>query len=206
MVLPNPPAIFVADAVGLDFLNSVATPVDRPVEWLGDGAGLIQWLREADLVPERTLEAIANNAMPGELDSVASHARSLREWFRSFVLEHKGKPLSAKAITELEPLNRLLARDEQFIQITIAEDERSKPRLQWDRQRRWKSPETLLAPIAEAMGQLVCTEEFTDIKACEGHDCTLLFIDRTRGRRRRWCSMAVCGNRAKQAAHRARAN
>jgi predicted RNA-binding Zn ribbon-like protein len=33
----------------------------------------------------------------------------------------------------------------------------------------------------------------------------LLFIDRTRGAARRWCSMAVCGNRAKQAAYRKRA-
>jgi predicted RNA-binding Zn ribbon-like protein len=32
----------------------------------------------------------------------------------------------------------------------------------------------------------------------------LHFLDTTRGRRRRWCNMAVCGNRAKQAAHRDR--
>ncbi len=33
---------------------------------------------------------------------------------------------------------------------------------------------------------------------------TLVFADRTRRRARRWCSMAICGNRAKQAAHRKR--
>jgi predicted RNA-binding Zn ribbon-like protein len=42
------------------------------------------------------------------------------------------------------------------------------------------------------------------VKGCEGPVCTLLFLDRTRARARRWCSMAVCGNRAKQAAHRTR--
>jgi predicted RNA-binding Zn ribbon-like protein len=31
-----------------------------------------------------------------------------------------------------------------------------------------------------------------------------MFADRTRRRARRWCSMAVCGTRAKQAAHRNR--
>jgi predicted RNA-binding Zn ribbon-like protein len=31
-----------------------------------------------------------------------------------------------------------------------------------------------------------------------------VFVDRTRRRARRWCSMAICGNRAKQAAHRSR--
>ncbi|HKN11149.1 MAG TPA: CGNR zinc finger domain-containing protein, partial [Pseudomonadota bacterium] len=46
--------------------------------------------------------------------------------------------------------------------------------------------------------------DFSNVKACEGHACTLMFVDRTRGRARRWCSMAACGNRAKQAAHRNR--
>ncbi|WFU11254.1 CGNR zinc finger domain-containing protein (plasmid) [Rhizobium sp. CB3090] len=202
----NPPAIFVGDAAGLDFLNSVATPVDAPFEWLNDGEGFIQWLREAGLVPERRLQSIIRNAMPGELESLAAQARSLREWFRGFVREHKGKPLDASALDQLEPLNRLLARDEQFRQIVTADEEKGATRLRWSMERQWKSPDALLSPVAEAMGELVCTEEFSDIKACEGHNCTLLFIDRTRGKKRRWCSMAVCGNRAKQAAHRARAN
>ena len=42
------------------------------------------------------------------------------------------------------------------------------------------------------------------VKSCEGSSCTLLFMDRARGRARRWCSMAICGNRAKQIAHRNR--
>jgi predicted RNA-binding Zn ribbon-like protein len=61
-----------------------------------------------------------------------------------------------------------------------------------------------LLPIGEAMAKLVCDEDFSDVKACEGQGCTLMFVDHTRGRARRWCSMAVCGNRAKQAAHRNR--
>jgi predicted RNA-binding Zn ribbon-like protein len=31
-----------------------------------------------------------------------------------------------------------------------------------------------------------------------------MFVDHTRGRKRRWCSMALCGNRTKAAAHRKR--
>jgi predicted RNA-binding Zn ribbon-like protein len=55
------------------------------------------------------------------------------------------------------------------------------------------------------MARLVCEEDFQYVKACEGDRCTLMFVDRTRGHARRWCSMSVCGNRAKQAAHRERA-
>jgi hypothetical protein len=47
-------------------------------------------------------------------------------------------------------------------------------------------------------------EDFAGVKACEGHSCTLVFADHTRGRARRWCSVAVCGNCAKQAARRER--
>jgi predicted RNA-binding Zn ribbon-like protein len=70
--------------------------------------------------------------------------------------------------------------------------------------RRWRSPESLLLPIGEALAKFVCEGDFADVKACEGHACTLVFADRTRRRARRWCSMAICGNRAKQAAHRSR--
>jgi len=70
--------------------------------------------------------------------------------------------------------------------------------------RRWRSPESLLLPIGEALATFVCQEDFANVKACEGHSCTLVFADHTRRRARRWCSMAICGNRAKQAAHRNR--
>jgi hypothetical protein len=47
----------------------------------------------------------------------------------------------------------------------------------------------------------LCDEDFAAIRACEGHRCTPIFADHTRRRGRRWCSMAMCGNRATQAAH-----
>lgn len=38
-----------------------------------------------------------------------------------------------------------------------------------------------------------------DVKACENPDCGGLYVDTSRGRNRRWCSMNICGNRAKKA-------
>ncbi|WP_454855577.1 CGNR zinc finger domain-containing protein [Rhizobium binxianense] len=197
------PAIFVGDALGLDFLNSMATPVDTPVDWIGDGEGLLRWLEQAGLVPSEMLQAMRAQALPGELDKVADQARSLREWFRIFVRKHRGRPLTADALDELEPLNRLLERDEGFSRIMVRRADGGTS-LEFRAMRRWRSPEALLLPIGEALGRFVCTEDFSDVKACEGPTCTLLFADHTRGHRRRWCSMAMCGNRAKQAAHRHR--
>ena len=195
------PAIFVGDALGLDFLNSIATPVDTPIDWIDDGEGLLNWLEQAQLVPADVLKRIRTQALPGELDKVTDQARSLREWFRGFVRKHKGRPLTAKSLAGLEPLNRLLERDDSFKRIDPGP--KGQP-LQLQTIRRWRTPEALLSPIGEALAQLVCTEDFSDVKACEGPACTLLFADHTRGRTRRWCSMALCGNRAKQAAHRHR--
>lgn len=197
----RPPAIFVGDALGLDFLNSIATPVDTPIDWIDDGDGLLNWLEQAQLAPADALKHIRAEALPGELDKVADQARSLREWFRGFVRKHKGRPLTAKSLAGLEPLNRLLERDDSFKRIDPGP--KGQP-LQLQTIRRWRTPEALLSPIGEALAQLVCTEDFSDVKACEGPACTLLFADHTRGRTRRWCSMALCGNRAKQAAHRHR--
>ena len=197
----RPPAIFVGDALGLDFLNSIATPVDTPIDWIDDGDGLLNWLEQAQLAPADAIKRIRAEALPGELEKVADQARSLREWFRGFVRKHKGRPLTAKSLAGLEPLNRLLERDDSFKRIDPGP--KGQP-LQLQTIRRWRTPEALLSPIGEALAQLVCTEDFSDVKACEGPACTLLFADHTRGRTRRWCSMALCGNRAKQAAHRHR--
>ncbi len=195
----NQPAIFVADAPGLDLLNSIATPIDAPVDWIGDGDGLLDWLKQAQLVPGDVLEAIRAQALPGELDKVADQARSLREWFRAFVQKHKGAALTARDLSALGPLNRLLERDETFRRI-----ESTGSGLSLQTLRKWRAPETLLLPIGEALARFVCTEDFSNVKACEGPACTLLFADHTRAHSRRWCSMALCGNRAKQAAHRHR--
>jgi predicted RNA-binding Zn ribbon-like protein len=202
-VQERPPAIFVADSLGLDFLNSIATPVDTPIDWLDSGGALLRWLAQAKLAPADVLDELKARAMPGELDKVADQARALREWFRRFVRKHMGQPLAPKALHELGPLNRLLERDEAFSQIS-RHHHGDADRLELQMMRRWRSPESLLLPIGEALANFVCEEDFADVKACEGHSCTLMFADRSRRRARRWCSMAICGNRAKQAAHRNR--
>ncbi len=200
---PRPPANFIADSPGLDFLNSIATPVDQPVDWLDSGDGLVAWLTQANLVPAHALDALAKRAAPGELDKVADQARALREWFRGFVHKHMGRPLTPKAMRELGPLNALLERNEMFSRIALRPDGDG-DRLELQTMRLWRSPESLLMPIGEALARCVCDDDFASIRACEGHVCTLIFADRTRRQGRRWCSMAVCGNRAKQAAHRQR--
>src|SRR5262245_14478461 len=147
-----PPALFVADALGLDFLNTVATPADAPVDWIADGNGLSAWLEQARLVPAEALQALRKLALPGEIDTVAAQARSLREWFRGFVRERKGRPLPPESLRDLEPLNRLLERDERFARIGARVP--GGAGLELRTLRRWRSPESLLLPIGEALARL----------------------------------------------------
>ena len=216
MTAKRPPPFFIADNIGLDFLNSIAVPVDTKVEWLASGQDLLAWIKQAGLVPQDVLNAFRKSALPGELDDIATQARALRDWFKPFVYKHMGRPIGPNALRQLKSLNQLLAREAEFGQIVVrdrldkqehdhGQEKSGVSGLTWRRQRRWQSPEALLLPLARSLADLVCTEDFTYVKGCEGPACTLLFVDRTRRRARRWCSMAVCGNRAKQAAHRKRA-
>jgi predicted RNA-binding Zn ribbon-like protein len=204
----RPAPMFIAHHPGLDFLNSIGTPADTVVEWIDNGEDLLAWLLAAKLVDAAEVAFIRGNSFPGELDEVAAQARALREWFRDFVRSHMGRPLTGKALNLLEPLNRVLERDEGYGAIVPRPPNQrrlsSASGFELRRLRHWSTPNAVLLPIAEALAHLVCSSNFSLVKACEGKICTLLFLDTTHGRARRWCSMTLCGNRAKQAAHRQR--
>ena len=116
-VQTRPPAIFIADSRGLDFLNSVATPVDTPVDWIDSGEGLLEWLAQAKFVPSKALNALKARAKPGELDKVAAKPR-MREWFRGFVRKHMGRPLTPRGARRTGASEQALAARRRFSQIS----------------------------------------------------------------------------------------
>lgn len=199
----RPPPFLVGDHLALDFLNTVATPIDVPVEWLRNGRDLIDWLERTDAIGTDVAARFRASGDQHALDRVAARARKFRDWLRGFVTRHAGKALTPTSAKAIEPLNELLAEDTSYPLVEAGDREQP---LQVRRIRRWESPAELLHPVAEAAADLICNADFRLIRACEGHVCTLLFLDRTKSHARRWCSMAVCGNRAKAAAHRARKN
>jgi predicted RNA-binding Zn ribbon-like protein len=206
MANPRPAPFFIGDDLALDFLNSVAAPWGQEVEWIANGGDLAAWLEEARAIPADVAARFRADSMSGAPDAVASRARKLREWFRKFVEDHAGKPIDPAALRDLAPLNQLLERDDSYRQIEIAACHPGDMQgaLRWLSRRRWGAPEMLLLPIAEAIGDLICRKDFTLVRKCEGPTCTLWFHDVSKSHARRWCSMAVCGNRAKAAAHRIR--
>ncbi len=58
--------------------------------------------------------------------------------------------------------------------------------------------------LAAAAAKVAIEERIDRVKICPADDCRWAFYDASRNRSRQWCSMEVCGNRAKARAHRQR--
>ena len=185
------PAFFIADHLALDLLNSVVGMGDDRTEFLADDEQVLNWLKQAGLPIDQAARAL-KGAPPGLLRKAAV---TLREAGRALLERRKmgrhGDPT---------PLNRLLARGGAYQQLSWKPGTRPR-RITY---RRIEAPEDLLVPVAEAMAELLETGDYQLVRRCENPNCTLLFYDRTKSHRRRWCSMAICGNRMKVAAFRAR--
>ena len=188
-----PDFLFVADDAVLDLLNTVAMVQGELVDFLQTDADVLRWLgqREIPGIP------LAGRELPGGLPAGAllTAARTLRELVRPLVT-------ARKAGTRADPggFNRFLALAQSY------------PRLDWERRkmpqlvrvRETARAEQILAPLAEAAAELLASKDFNLVRPCEDASCVLWFHDRTRSHRRRWCSMAGCGNRNKVKAFRER--
>jgi len=194
-----PAALFIADHLALDFLNTGRFAIAAEEDWLGDGQHLLVWLGSAQLVPQ---EVLADWESRGErllLDKIAGRARGLRRWLRDFVNAYQGQSLPPLEADVFGPLNEILRSDQRYIQLSAAADNTG---IALESAWQWHHPQSLLRPVAQQIAQLVCEVDFARIKPCDR--CGLLFVDRTRHQARRWCSMTTCGNRSKQATHRKR--
>ncbi|MEW2399594.1 CGNR zinc finger domain-containing protein [Streptomyces sp. NPDC046862] len=64
----------------------------------------------------------------------------------------------------------------------------------------------LLALVArDAVELLTDPVARASLRQCAGDNCPIVYVDTSRGRRRRWCSSETCGNRERVARHRRRA-
>jgi predicted RNA-binding Zn ribbon-like protein len=55
----------------------------------------------------------------------------------------------------------------------------------------------ILNPIIRSAAEVLVSDEMKHIKSCADPACGWLFLDISRNKRRRWCDMQDCGNRAK---------
>jgi len=181
----------------MDFLNTTMSPGGTTIELIGDGQRFVEWLVEAELLDAPNAAKLRRRVGPEPLDAAAAEARRFREWARDWIFRWHDDP-DGDYGAELRRLNRLLERAHRYDEV-VAEDGVKIVE-------RWhlNSADELIALVARHVALLFATEQPELIKRCAGPECTLSFLDRTKARRRIYCSAAGCGNRAKVSAFRER--
>ena len=189
--------------LALDFVNSIGRSPGRfGRERLADYAALLTWSRQAGSLPEARAGVLGRLAKeePARAAKVLARARKLREaLFETFRAESKSvEPPTEARVEALATINAELERALVHVRV-----ERSGEGWTWS----WAGEAALdapLWPIARAAAELLVSPDRALVKECDSETCLWLFLDRTRNRRRRWCEMAGCGNRAKVRRHRRR--
>ncbi|MEE1799172.1 MULTISPECIES: CGNR zinc finger domain-containing protein [unclassified Streptomyces] len=119
-------------------------------------------------------------------------ARALREALRTACLAHAGLHPRGRSTATLD---ELLAEAPLRVAVGPAGEVALRPAT---------APDALLSRVAEAIAAASADGTWSRLKACEATDCHWAFYDRSPAGRGRWCSMSVCGARAKMRAYRAR--
>ncbi|MGW0336852.1 CGNR zinc finger domain-containing protein [Streptomyces sp. NPDC003011] len=138
-----------------------------------------------------SLDRAEGRARFGLAETEAAGARELRESLRAALLAHAGHP-PHRAVT---PLGELLAAAP--LVVTVDAGDGSAALAPAD-----EGP--LLSRVAGAVAQALVEGTWTRLKACEAADCHWAYYDRSPAGRGRWCSMQVCGARAKMRRYRAK--
>jgi len=180
------PRELIAQPVGghlaLDFCNTAGEHLaEQPDELLRNWESLLRWATHVGLVgPESYVELLGH---PEPLDEIIQ----LREAIYRVGLAVAG-------------VGRLSRRDVAFIR---EHANAPRPEIEFrDSVGRWRpAPTCASAQLCAILGGealcLLCSPKAARVGVCGGDNCGWLFIDESRGKRRRWCDMNDCGSRAK---------
>ncbi len=179
-----------------DFLNTDELDgMGHPIEWLSALPDATGWLADHGLLHADGRRAIdgSSPARAGELlGHVHAVRAALREIVEALVADRRADPaalatvnavLRARNVVELVPSEGCFAIGHRHVGHPL---------------------DDALAGVAEPLLSLVAAGTTDRLRICANDGCRWVFEDTSRTGRRRWCSMASCGNRAKAARHRAR--
>ncbi|GAA0419074.1 CGNR zinc finger domain-containing protein [Acrocarpospora corrugata] len=172
------------EPLALDLVNTRPHTPDGPVDLLATPAALGTWLTlQAERLPGYPSEAALTAADLAAVHAVREHTAVAIDHLR------RGEKPPASALAGLNLAQRAAP--------AILE-------LGWDGtsvtavpQRAGTVGVRLAARLAAAAGELLADPAFAAVRACEASDCVMLFLPAHP--RRRWCSAARCGNRARVA-------
>ena len=182
---PADPALafpFIGGRPCLDFAATLGKRHSTPLERLPDTAALARWITQAELATDEGAVRVTARDL--------TDARLLREAL--YCLVRAAMAGREPDPADVERVNAVAAQPDLAPQLGPV---------------RWtaRSPaRAALATVARDAVLLVRGPLLERVKECENPACSLLFLDDSQARRRRWCSMDRCGNLAKIAGYRSR--
>lgn len=181
-------APMLGDHLAMDLLNTEARDEGLAVDFWQSDADVLQWLARYDIAPAADGKTLAE----GEL---LKQAKALRALARRLI-----NAVKQQQQPDISELNQYLQHFYSVPKLSVDAD----GKLHLSRKACLDMLGSLLGPVAEAVAQLLVEGDFALVRQCEHPDCVLWFYDRTKAHKRRWCSMALCGNRHKAAQFRKR--
>jgi len=184
--------------LALDFVNTVGGMRGlKPNEHLHGYSDLLAFGRQTGVLGEREAARLAQEARrrPAEAEAALSSAIALREALYRVFLDRAGGRRPRPA--DLDALNAALPRALAHRRVV---ERGGVVVLGWED---GPALDAMLWPVVDAAAGLLA-DPGAQVRVCgmyETDECSWLFVDRTKARTRRWCSMKDCGNRAKARRH-----
>ncbi len=183
----------LAGSLCLDFANTANWhKSDQPIELLTSYTDLIDWSRHAGILNEQESDLLLNESdvRPVDAETVRAQAVELREAiYRIFTsIASDDRP----DVDDLELLNGALGPALANARIVEGQDG-----FTWDWAGDELSLDRMLWPVARSAAELLASAQLNRARQCADEKCGWLFLDMSRNRSRRWCSMEYCGNRNK---------
>ncbi len=185
-------------ALCLDFVNTKPwSASEKPYDFFGDYPALLQWSLQLGLLTSSQAEQrFVLATQQGQAAQAALHqAGVLRETiYRIFSAVANARQVPA---ADLERFNDAWSAALAHLRVVPAQDA-----FRWEWSGVDEALDSVLWPVLHSAAELLISEKQNRIRDCDG--CGWLFLDVTKGGRRRWCDMRLCGNRAKSRRHYAR--
>jgi predicted RNA-binding Zn ribbon-like protein len=190
----SPPQL-IGGALCLDFINTVQWRGDRaaPGERLVRYEELAHWAKHAGVLGAPAMRRLLAEARrrPKAAQLVLDRAIALREG-----LARLAAPRRRRAAADLALVNDMLAAAPT--RATMVPAERG---FAWSAGKAEDALEHPLWAVVWSAAELLTSARLDEVRMCADPRCGWMFIDASRNRRRRWCAMENCGNRAKVRRH-----
>jgi predicted RNA-binding Zn ribbon-like protein len=181
----------------LDFVNTVSGKRGvNPRERLHDYQDLVSWSRQVGIFDEGEAKALLAQALraPEQAEKAFQEAIALREaLYQIFTAVAEQREPRAD---DLGILNATLSRSLCNQRLSFQNGRYSLGSLRGE-----TDLDCMLWPVAKSAVELATSEEeLQRVRVCAAtaeDRCAWLFLDETRNRTRRWCTMKDCGNQAK---------